>query len=124
MFKKQLVKHDEVVRAKKQHRLENRLVKKFETRRIARKKFEVEEIPIPTSTDSLGTLRKITPEGNVLIDRFKSLQKRNILVPNIKRMPRKRRLTTTKKNTHKEEIKAPATKKQKKMQAKAMKIHD
>lgn len=126
MFKKQIVKQDAVVDEKKQHRLENRLKQKFEPRRIARKRFEAEEVPIPESTDTLGTMRTIKPEGNVLVDRFKSLQKRNILAPNIKRMPRKRRLTTIKKNSHKEEVLPPPTKKQKRQMkaATAMKIHD
>jgi len=124
MFKKQIVKQDEVVKVKKDHRIEKRLIQKFEPRRLARKRCEDEEIPLPESTETLGNLRKITPVGNVLVDRFKSLQKRNILAPNIKRMPRKRRLTTVKKKSHKEEVLPPPTKKQKKMQAHAMKIHN
>lgn len=126
MFKKQIVKQDGVVQVKKKHRTEKRIKQKTEPRRLARKKFEGEEISIPESAESLGNLRKIKPEGNVLVDRFMSLQKRNILAPNVKRMPRKRRLTTVKKNTHKEEAKQPLTKKQKKQQAveKAIKIHD
>lgn len=125
MFKKQLNKQDEVVKVKQGNRKEKSIKAKFEPRRLARKKFEGEEIPVPESTESLGNLRKVKPEGNVLVDRFKSLQKRNILAPNIKRMPRKRRLTTVKKNQHKEEVKQPLTKKQKKAQAaqEAMKIH-
>lgn len=122
MFKKQLVKQEQVIKEKKLHRVENRLKQKFEPRRLARKKFEEEEVPIPENTEALGNLRTLKPEGNVLVDRFKSLQKRNILAPNVKRMPRKRRLTTFKKSTHKEEVFAPLTKKQKKMQA--LKIHE
>lgn len=117
MFKKQIVKHDGVVLEKKKNRTEKRIKQKTEPRRIARKKFEGEEVPIPESIDTLGNLRKITPEGSGLVDRFMSLQKRNILAPNLKRLPRKRRLTTVKKNQHKEEVKQPLTKKQKKVQA-------
>lgn len=123
MFKKQIVKQDKVVEEKQKHRTEKRIEKKTEPRRLARKKFEGEEIQVPESTESLGNLRKLRPEGSVLVDRFMSLQKRNILAPNVKRMPRKRRLTTVKKNTHKEEVKQPLTKKQKKMQAAGIKIH-
>lgn len=119
MFKKQIVKQDVVVQEKKKNRTEIRIKQKTEPRRLARKKFEAEEVPIPESTESLGNLRKLKPEGSVLVDRFKSLQKRNILAPNIKRMARKRRLTTFKKSQHKDEVKAPQTKKQKKQ---AMKI--
>lgn len=125
MFKKQIVKHEKVVEVKQKHRTEKKIKKKTEPRRLARKKFEGEEIPVPESTESLGNLRKLKPEGNVLVDRFMSLQKRNILAPNIKRMPRKRRLTTVKKNTHKEEVKQPLTKKQKRMEAASkFKIHN
>lgn len=116
MFKKQIVKQDEVVKGKKKNRTEKRIKQKTETRRIARKKFEGEEVPVPESLESLGNLRSLRPEGNVLVDRFKSLQKRNILAPNIKRMPRKRRLTTIKKNQFKDEIAQPLTKKQKRQQ--------
>jgi len=65
------------------------------------------------------------PEGNMLVDRFMSLQKRNILAPNLKRNLRKRRLTTVKKKQFKEEVKQPLTKRQKKMQAaEKFKIHN
>lgn len=122
MFKKQIVKQDTVVKEKQKNRTEKRIKQKTEPRRLARKKYEGDEVPIPESKESLGNLRKIKPEGNVLVDRFMSLQKRNILAPNLKRMPRNRRLTTFKKSTHKDEIKAPLTKKQKKEQAHKMKI--
>lgn len=119
MFKKQIVKQDAVVLDKKKNRSEIRIKAKTAPRRLARKKFEEEEVPIPDASNPLGNLRKLKPEGSVLVDRFKSLQKRNILAPNIKRMARNRRLTTVKKSTHKAEVKAPQTKKQKKQ---AMKI--
>lgn len=126
MFKKQLNKQDDAVQVKQVNRGEKRIRAKFEPRRLSRKKFEGEEIPIPDSTEALGNLRKLKPEGNVLVDRFMSLQRRNILAPNIKRMPRKRRLTTVKKSQHKDEVKPPMTKKQKKAQnaQQTMKIHD
>lgn len=123
MFKKQLVKQDGAILEKKQHRIEIRLKQKFAPRRVARKKFEEEEIPVPEFTETLGSLRKINPVGNVLIDRFKSLQKRNIIEPNIKRKPRKRRLTTIKKKSHKEEVLPPPTKKQRKAATK-IKIYE
>lgn len=122
MFKKQIVKTEEAVVVKKQNRTEIRIKQKTLPRRLARKKFEGEEIPVPESTENLGTLRTLKPEGNVLIDRFVSLQKRNILAPNLKRLPRKRRLTTVKKKSHKEEAAQPLSKKMKKMNAK--KVHD
>lgn len=125
MFKKQIVKQDQVVEEKQKRRTKKLVEKKTAPRRLARKKFEGEEIPVPESMETLGNLRKMKPEGNMLVDRFMSLQKRNILAPNLKRNPRNRRLTTVKKNQHKEEVKQPLTKKQKKMQAaEKFKIHN
>lgn len=122
MFKKQIIKTDAVVLEKKANRNEKRIKQKSEPRRLARKKFEGEEVPIPDSTSVLGTLRTIKPAGDVLVDRYMSLQKRNILAPNLKRLPRKRRLTTVKKKSHKEVEDQPQTKKMKKLNA--LKIHD
>ena len=124
MFKKQIVKHEEGVQKKQKNRSEKRSKAKFEPRRLARKKFEGEEIPVPESIESLGNLRTVKPEGNILVDRFVSMQKRNILAPNLKRLPRKRRLTTVKKSQFKEEVPQPMTKKMKKLNAKPLKIHD
>lgn len=121
MFKSQIRKQENVVVEKQINRIEKRMKAKSEPGRLARKKFEGEEIPIPSNVESLGSLRKVAPEGNVLVDRFMSLQKRNILAPNLKRMPRKRRLTTFKKQQFKEEAVQPLTKKQKREQN-AMKI--
>ncbi|CRL05876.1 CLUMA_CG018939, isoform A [Clunio marinus] len=121
MFKKQLNKQDEKVEEKKKHRIEKKIKQKCEPRRIARKRFEGDELPVPDSMESLGTLRKIKPVENILVDRFKSLQKRNILAPNIKRRPRNRRLTTVKKKSHKQEDQPPPN--MKKKGSKSFKIH-
>lgn len=121
MYKKQIVKSEEEVKKKQETRKNKQEAKKFEPRRIARKKFEEEDLHVEDSVEALGNLRKIKPLGNVLIDRFKSMQKRNILVPNVKRMPRKRRLTKVKKNSHKEEVQLPSKRSKK---APKLKIHD
>lgn len=77
---------------------------KFQPGRLARKKFEGDELPLQGTTAPVGTLRKVVNSENLLVDRFKSLQKRNILPLTIKRKPRKGRVTTIKKNQHKGEL--------------------
>ncbi|KAG5672381.1 hypothetical protein PVAND_002513 [Polypedilum vanderplanki] len=104
MYKKQILKTENEIEKKKETRLKKQEQKKFEPRRLTRKKFEDEDIHVEDSVEALGNLRKIKPLGSILVDRFKSMQKRNILLPNIKRLPRKRRITKVKKNSHKEEI--------------------
>lgn len=121
MFKKQINKTEESVEKKQQNRSEIRQKKKYEPRRLARKQFEAEEVPVP---ESVGNLRKLKPDGNVLVDRFKSLQKRNIIAPNVKRMRRKLRLTTVKKSSHKEEIVKPTKKRFRRSESGSIKMHN
>ena len=53
--------------------------KKFSALTLSNTKFEEPEIPLKLSDELTGNLRSLKPEGNLLEDRFKSLQKRNIL---------------------------------------------
>lgn len=48
-------------------------------------KFEEQEIPLKLSDELTGNLRSLKPEGNLLEDRFKSLQKRNVFEPRTKK---------------------------------------
>ena len=116
MFKNQIKKVEAGVEVKQLNRAEKQILKKFETHRLARMRFVEEDVPIPESIEKIGNLRTMQPEGNILIDRFKSLQKRNIIAPNIKRRPRNRRLTKITKRSHKETLPQPLTKAQKKLQ--------
>ncbi|CAO1419519.1 unnamed protein product [Diamesa serratosioi] len=115
MFKNQIKKVEAKVEVKQLNRAEKQILKKFETHRLARMRFVEEDVPIPESTEKIGNLRTMQPEGNILIDRFKSLQKRNIIAPNTKRRPRNRRLTKITKRSHKETVPQPLTKAQKKL---------
>ncbi|KAL7018486.1 hypothetical protein ACKWTF_010775 [Chironomus riparius] len=122
MYKKQIKKNEEVLIERKEDRAVKQELKKKQPRRLARKKFEEEDIQVEDNPEDLGNLRKLKPLGSILVDRFKSMQKRNILVPNVKRMPRKRRLVRIKKNAFKEEV--PQSKKSKKGPKQKLKIHD
>jgi nucleolar protein 53 len=128
MYKKQIVKAETAVKKKQDTRSEKQEQKKFEPRRIARKKFEEEDIQVEENVEALGNLRKVKPLGSILVDRFKSMQKRNILVPNVKRMPRKRRITKIIKKSHKQTDEQPISQKKKKgrkgSDTTAIKIHD
>ena len=47
--------------------------------RISSCKYEDAEIDLKLSDELTGNLRTLKPEGNILMDRYKSLQKRNII---------------------------------------------
>ena len=100
MYKKQINKGEEQIKKQQQTRKELVKQKNVQPRRLARKKFEEEDIQIEESPEALGNLRKMKPLGNILVDRFKSLQKRNIVATSVRRMPRKLRLKKIKKNSH------------------------
>ncbi|KAG5837346.1 hypothetical protein ANANG_G00238300 [Anguilla anguilla] len=50
-------------------------------RRLGRLKFQAPDLEVQLSDEVPGSLRLLRPEGSVLKDRFKSLQKRNMIEP-------------------------------------------
>lgn len=102
-FKKEIKKVEESVEVKQENRHERNEQKKFGAGRLGKLRFQEEEFPIKESVDELGNLRKLEPEGNILVDRFKSMQKRKMLAPNRKRPIRKRAVVKIKKRSFKEE---------------------
>ncbi|KAM9440245.1 ribosome biogenesis protein NOP53 [Clarias gariepinus] len=50
-------------------------------RRLGRLRFQAPDLEVQLSDELSGSLRKLKPEGSVLKDRFKSLQKRNLIEP-------------------------------------------
>lgn len=86
------IKHQEkVVEIKGQHRAELEKAKKTQAGRLAKVKYREPEIDVSQLEDIAGNLRNLKPEGNLLLDRFKSLQKRNILPSTLHR---KRKMKT------------------------------
>lgn len=89
--------------------------KRFEPHRLSKFAFEEEEIDINAPEDIPGNLRNLKPEGSVLSDRFKSLQRRNI-IPTSKDLGLRKRRDVKRyvRNTHKEEPAQPIKTKKKK----------
>merc|ERR1711860_311518 len=52
-------------------------------------KYEEPEIDLKLSSELTGNLRSLKPEGNILQDRFKSMQKRNIIETRVKQRVKK-----------------------------------
>ncbi|XP_017579007.1 ribosome biogenesis protein NOP53 [Pygocentrus nattereri] len=50
-------------------------------RRLGKLKFQAPDLDIQLSDEIPGSLRTLKPEGSILKDRFKSLQKRNLIEP-------------------------------------------
>ncbi|XP_077422230.1 ribosome biogenesis protein NOP53 [Vanacampus margaritifer] len=54
---------------------------KAKPRRLGKLKFQPQDLEIKLSDELTSSLRQLKPEGSVLKDRFKSLQKRNLIEP-------------------------------------------
>jgi len=87
---------------KEKHRIE------YEALQLSRYKYEEPEPEVNLACDISGSLRQIKQEGNLLLDRYKSLQKRNITETRIYQnasKPAKRKIFTKKSHViHQEEI--------------------
>jgi nucleolar protein 53 len=90
-MKKNLKKEEAML----QGRLEKRRLKKQESMLtpalLSKHKFEEPEIDLKLSDELTGNLRSLKPEGNLLQDRFKSMQKRNVFEPTVKEKAKKQK---------------------------------
>ncbi|VDK18542.1 unnamed protein product [Anisakis simplex] len=78
------------------------------TQQLGRGKFKPEEQPFLMTDELTGSLRELKPQGNILMDRLKSLQKRNMLpVPGEEgrvksKLKKKLKIKETERRSHKE----------------------
>ncbi|NP_001090022.1 NOP53 ribosome biogenesis factor L homeolog [Xenopus laevis] len=76
-----LAKREGELARRKAVRAENRKKEALQPRRLGRLKYKEPEIDVLLSDELPESLRKLKPEGNIAMDRFKSFQKRNIIEP-------------------------------------------
>lgn len=84
-------KQDQKTKTKQIQRKAKQEAQKSQPRRLGRLKFQPQDMEVQLSDELAGSLRRLKPEGSVLKDRFKSLQKRNLIEPR-ERAKFKRRL--------------------------------
>lgn len=89
IFNESLNKRDERILKNMEKRNKVKKQKPFTTRHLGQIKYEEPEIDFQLPEELSGNLRNIKAETNLLFDRFKSLQKRNILPPTVKRHVKK-----------------------------------
>jgi len=66
--------------------------KKYGTKKFGRYRFEEADLDLNLSDEITGNLRTMKAAGNLLHDRFKSLQKRNIIETRIRAKPTKTKM--------------------------------
>ncbi|XP_031716947.1 ribosome biogenesis protein NOP53 isoform X1 [Anarrhichthys ocellatus] len=90
-IKTSIKQQEEDTKEKQIKRKSNQEAQKAQPRRLGKLKFQPQDMEIQLSDELAGSLRQLKPEGSVLKDRFKSLQKRNLIEPR-ERAKFKRRL--------------------------------
>lgn len=84
-------------------RLKKQEYQKYEAKRLGLNKYEEPDMEFNMKKDISGNLRNLKKEGNLLNDRFKSLQKRNIIAPSIIKNHKKAKVKEFVKNGYKED---------------------
>lgn len=78
---RQLIAKDKEEDVSKEKRLKKKALKATGTKTLSKVKFEPAEHDFKMAKELTGNLRNSEPTGNLLKDRFKSLQQRNIVAP-------------------------------------------
>ncbi|XP_076299144.1 ribosome biogenesis protein NOP53 [Lasioglossum baleicum] len=88
LLDKQLTKREKKQKMLREKRLKQKSLKVTETKVLGKVKFEPLEPDFKLLDELTGNLRNSTPAGNLLKDRFKSLQQRNIVAPSVIKLKR------------------------------------
>lgn len=77
---------------------------KIKPKKLGSLKYEEPEMEFSMTKDISGNLKNLKVEGNLLLDRFKSMQKRNILAPAKRQTHKKPTVKKYTKPGHKDEV--------------------
>lgn len=104
-MKKELAQRDEKNANRAQIRAQIHIDSLYKPKRLSKYRFEESEIPLNLPSELSGSLRTIKVEGNLLEDRFKSLQKRNLIETRVPQsVKRKFKLKKEVKRRHKPKV--------------------
>lgn len=78
-MKKEFALRDKLTEFRQQVKEVKKKEKRLLPATLSGTKFEENEIPLKLADELTGNLRSLKPEGNILEERFKSLQKRNVM---------------------------------------------
>ena len=102
-LQRQIGKEDERRAALLVKRAKEKLRKMAQPKVLGKVKYEPPQVEVNLSEEISGSLRTLKVEGNVLLDRYKSLQRRNIIEPRlIQRVVRKYKPKKYAKHSHKD----------------------
>ncbi|XP_053460704.1 ribosome biogenesis protein NOP53 isoform X1 [Nycticebus coucang] len=80
-IKAQVAQRLEELALRRRRRQAQRLAEANKPHRLGRLKYQAPDIDVQLSSELSDSLRTLKPEGNILCDRFKSFQRRNMIEP-------------------------------------------
>merc|ERR550517_1171073 len=83
-LKKELSKEDQKTQENQERREKQRVEKMSGPIQLSNYKYEPQELELKLSDQLTGNLRNLSPEGSLLEDRFKSMQRRNMIEVRVK----------------------------------------
>lgn len=102
-IKHEINEEEELNKAMALRRKELKAKEMLKPKVLGRHKYEAPDIEVNLSEEIAGNMRGLKVEGNILLDRYKSLQKRNVIEPRIRqRVALKYKPKTYIKRSHKE----------------------
>ncbi|CAH0559562.1 unnamed protein product [Brassicogethes aeneus] len=110
ILKKQIDRSDKRQAVVKEKRIKRAAHKALEPNRLSSTKFEEQGLEFNLGEDIAGNLRNLKKEGSILADRFRNMQKRNILEPSIKRHRKNAKIKRYTKPGHKDDWKKTVAK--------------
>ena len=80
-FKAEIKAEEMKLKQRAEKKAELAIKNKDNPKKLGKLKYSEADIEIKTTDELVGSLRMLKPEGNLLADRFNSLQKRNVIEP-------------------------------------------
>ncbi|XP_055944989.1 ribosome biogenesis protein NOP53-like [Argiope bruennichi] len=102
-LKSEIKKEAKETQKKVERNLQRRAEKMFKPRTLSKYKYENPDLEVNLSEELGDSLRTLKPEGNLLEDRYKSLQRRNLIEPRIRqKFQRRYKLKVQVKRSHRD----------------------
>ncbi|KAG8192913.1 hypothetical protein JTE90_025622 [Oedothorax gibbosus] len=102
-FKRQIAQEAEDTQKKVERNIQRKVDKMYKPKTLSAHKYEAPDLEVNLSEEISGSLRTLKTEGNLMEDRYKSLQRRNLIEPRIiQRRKRKYKLKVQVKRSHRE----------------------
>jgi len=99
-MKKELKNQEELTKQRQKKKEEEKLEARKNPTALSKYKYQAPEIEVKLTEELTGNLRSLKPEGSVLEDRYKSLQRRNIIETRVRQRQAKGKKKIVNKRSH------------------------